>query len=46
MTTSITSRARIARRKAQRLELHMSQRGTTYELTDGDGVTHELGRSR
>jgi integrase len=43
MTTSITSRARIARRKAQRLELHMSQRGTTYELTDGDGVTHELG---
>jgi integrase len=43
MSASITSRARIARRKAHRLELRLSQRGGTYRLTDDHGVTHELG---
>jgi hypothetical protein len=33
----------MARRRAQRLGLAMTQRGTTYRLADDRGVTHELG---
>lgn len=42
-TLSAVSRARIARRKAERLGLRLCQRGAVFTLRDADGATVEVG---
>jgi integrase len=43
MSASVDSRARIARKRAQRLGLQLSQRGTVFTLCDADNITLAVG---